>query len=367
MPRERYRVPRGLLMEARAALTLSVASMEGGEAPVIPVQYPGFAPVGVRAHGHYSPDARSRVGWYSIEQRVVNVVFDAGGDAYVQSILEHELMHHLQFTAVGGYGLVRDRASYEAKDADWIYDNKEYYSRPHSARRVEYYPNVVSAADYVIRTIHQKSTPIDQIVREALARYDDIPEELRDRFRRDVASEVARRLQRTTPLERVNPYHGVASRLDKVLDDLERIRDDADYTERVGQQAVRSMVQMRKQHSKQIATLQEQVADLDRTGNKAAAAAERQLRAQEREYQALLKHRDKLLLDVQESRHVRSSLEQRLANLQAEAAQVEEARSRLQAALDAANARMAAAGAGDVQRRQRERDQAMRAEAKRRR
>jgi chromosome segregation ATPase len=227
--RSRY-VPRAVLMEALAALTLS---RETG-APVY--VEPGH---GLRGFWViYDPDLNA-AGMYWPKLRQIAIRWEPES-AHVRATMEHELIHHVQFTT-GKVGVRRaikgETSAFDARQRDL----------PHAARRVEYYPNVVSDAEGALQLFqwHQRvaPAPLEACVRAQVRhRAQELPEALRAQYLRDVMTEAARRLPRV----KRNPTKQLAKRLDVLLPELESLRDDADYTERVGRQAVRSLVALRR-------------------------------------------------------------------------------------------------------------------------
>jgi hypothetical protein len=232
MPERSRYVPRAVLMEALAALVLSREIA----APVYVEPGLGFRGFWVS----HDPDLTSS-GQYDPRSRLVSIAGEPGS-AEVRATMEHELTHHRQFTEVKGFGVRR-----AAKGEPCAFDARQR-EVPHAARRIEYYPNVITDAEGALRIFQwsqeqNQPMPLAACVRAQVRwRIRDLPEALRARYLRDVMTEAARRLPRV----KRNPKKQLAERLDVLLPELESIRDDADYTERVGGQAVRSLVALRR-------------------------------------------------------------------------------------------------------------------------
>jgi hypothetical protein len=228
-------VPHDLIMETLAALKLSEEL--GTE---VRVSLPPTPPFRVR----YDPTIET-LGYYECASSRIVVKTPVGHPQTLETV-EHELLHRLQFSSLRG---LRKRIAGDYP----LFDLREY-SLPHAARVLEYQPNVLSDADRVLRALAwmpKKPTArqVTAAVRYEIAhRLHDMPEALHDRYFRDVINEVIRRMPRV----RRNPDKNLAKRMDDILVTLEAIRDDADYTERMGKQLLRSNIAQRRAVQQQI-------------------------------------------------------------------------------------------------------------------
>lgn len=234
MTRSRH-ISRALLMESLAALELAEAT---GQAVGVSVE--DTEPFYVA----YTPDL-AHPGTYNHKTRTIRSKHPAGSPT-TRATMEHELIHHLQSTKRWGLRRSLPGEGDPFSAAEW--------DRPHGARILEYYPNVVTDAEAVLREI-QRDPDFDVRRFHAARLRPELPAALRERYRRDVLSEVARRLPRV----RRNPNRQVAQKLDAMLPELESIRDDVDFTERVGRQALRSLVHQRRQHDEALAAKRREV------------------------------------------------------------------------------------------------------------
>lgn len=334
MTRSRH-IPHALLMESLAALELAEAT---GQA--IGVSFPGVKSFYV-AHD----PSIGFAGLYSSRPPTIRVQLSAR-EPSVRATMEHELIHHMQFAKLRS---IRRPLPEEPEAFD-----PAQRALPHGAQILEYYPNIVSDAEDVLRAL-QRSPHFDVRRLDTRKMRPELPEALQDRYKRDLLTEVARRLPRV----RRNPNRQITQRLDELLPALEAIRDDADVTERVGRQALRMLTGLRREHADIIARKTDQLKAL-------RAELEEQQRRADYNQQNLDAHVRMLQAKVERvagelgrERMARAERDVQIANLEAELAAAKKVQTR-----EIVRMPLAAEASAEERRR---REAAMRKEAKRRR
>lgn len=330
MTRSRH-IPHALLMESLAALELAEATGRtvGVSMPEVKTFYVVHQP------------ALHHEGMYTYNPPTIHIKRSVR-EPSVRATMEHELIHHMQYSKLRS---IRRQLPGEpgAFDADRA-------KVPHGARIIEYYPNVMSDAEQVLAVVQR--TPHFNVRRIDTRRMrPELPEALHERYKRDLLTEVARRLPRV----RRNPNRQITQRLDALLPTLEAIRDDVDVTERVGRQALRMLVGLRREHDDAIALKAAQLTALREELNKERERADYNQQNLEAQVRTLRRVSEELGRE----RMARAERDVQIANLEAELAAAKKVQTR-----EIVRMPLAAEASAEERRR---REAAMRKEAKRRR